>query len=70
MDHLKIDALTAGHIADAKDWKFSDVTLTTKDGSTVELLDSTDVTGIPTHPGSEKTKTDASAKSFKEQDKS
>ncbi|ADW68274.1 glycoside hydrolase family 28 protein [Granulicella tundricola] len=70
LDHLKIDALTAGHIADAKDWTFSDVSLTTKDGSTVELLDSTDVTGIPTYPGSEKPKTDAPAKSFKEQDKS
>jgi len=47
LDHLQIQADTAGHIDDAKDWKFSDVSLTTADKSTVAVSDSTDVTGLP-----------------------
>jgi hypothetical protein len=46
-DHLDIQAATAGSIADAKDWTFSDIKLTTTDGSTVKVTDSTDVTGLP-----------------------
>jgi polygalacturonase len=46
-DHLDIQAATAGEIADAKDWSFSDVKLTTTDGSTVKVTDSTNVTGLP-----------------------
>ena len=47
LDHLQIEAQTAGHIIDAKDWKFSDVDLKTVDGSVVSLWNDVDVTGIP-----------------------
>jgi len=47
LDHMQIQAQTAGHIADAKDWKFSDVSLTIADGSVVALSDASDITGIP-----------------------
>ena len=46
-DHLDIQAGTAGSIADAKDWTFSDVKLVTADGSSVRVTDSTDITGLP-----------------------
>ena len=47
MDHLDISAQTAGHIDDAKDWKFSDVSLHIADASQVQLKDDVDVTGLP-----------------------
>jgi len=47
LDHLTIQAGTAGHIADAKDWKFTDLSLTTTDHSKVAVTDSTNVTGLP-----------------------
>jgi len=40
-------AQSARHIADAKDWKLSDVDLKIADGSAVTVTDSTDVTGLP-----------------------
>jgi polygalacturonase len=46
-DHLDIQAASAGTIADAKDWTFSDITLVTKDDSAVKVTDSTNVTGLP-----------------------
>ena len=46
LDHLTIQAQTAGHIADAKGWKFSDISLSTADGSVVGLSDDSDITGI------------------------
>jgi polygalacturonase len=46
-EHLDIQAATAGSIADAKDWTFSDIKLTTTDNSTVKVIDSTNVTGLP-----------------------
>jgi hypothetical protein len=46
-DHLDIQAASAGSIADAQDWTFSDIKLTTADGSTVKVTDSTNVTGLP-----------------------
>jgi polygalacturonase len=46
-DHLDIQAASAGAIADAKDWTFSDIKLTTTDASTVKVTDSTNVTGLP-----------------------
>jgi polygalacturonase len=49
-DHLDIQAASAGSIADAQDWTFSDIKLTTADGSTVKVTDSTNVTGLPTAP--------------------
>ncbi|MDP9051683.1 MAG: glycoside hydrolase family 28 protein, partial [Acidobacteriota bacterium] len=45
-DHLDIQAATAGSIADAKDWIFSDIKLTTADNSAVKVSDSTNVTGL------------------------
>jgi hypothetical protein len=47
LDHFQVQALTAGQISNAKDWKFSDDSLTIADGSTVTLHDSEDVTGLP-----------------------
>jgi polygalacturonase len=47
-DHLDIQAATAGSIADAQDWTFSDIKLTTTDSSTVKVTNSTSVTGLPT----------------------
>jgi len=47
LDHLDIQAATAGNIADAQNWSFSDVHLQTADGSTVKVTDSTNVTGLP-----------------------
>jgi hypothetical protein len=46
-DHLNIQSASAGTIADAKDWTFSDITLVTKDDSAVKVTDSTNVTGLP-----------------------
>jgi len=46
-DHLDIQAASAGSIADAKDWSFSDDKLTIADGSAVRVTDSSNVTGLP-----------------------
>jgi hypothetical protein len=46
-DHLDIQATSAGSIADAKDWTFSDIKLSTTDNSAVKVTDSTNVTGLP-----------------------
>jgi polygalacturonase len=46
-DHIDIQAASAGSIADAKDWTFTDVKLTVKDGSKVALTDDTNITGLP-----------------------
>jgi len=46
-DHLDIQAANAGSIANAQDWVFSDVKLTTTDGSAVKVTNSTNVTGLP-----------------------
>ncbi|SNT19672.1 Glycosyl hydrolases family 28 [Granulicella rosea] len=48
LDHLDLDAGKAGHIADAKDWTFSDIKLKTADNSKVLLTESDHVTGIAT----------------------
>ncbi|MHB1023286.1 MAG: glycoside hydrolase family 28 protein [Acidobacteriaceae bacterium] len=45
-DHLNIEAKTAGHIDDAKNWSFKDVQLKIADGSKVAMKDSTNVTGL------------------------
>jgi polygalacturonase len=49
-DHLDIQAASAGSIADAKDWTFADIKLTTTDNSVVKVTDSTNVTGLPAAP--------------------
>jgi len=68
LEHIDITATAAGHIADASDWKFSDVALHTADHSTIALSDSTNITGIVTHPGMTPA-ADPSKLSFAEQDK-
>jgi len=68
LDHIEIAAATAGHIADASDWKFTEVSLHIADHSTIALSDSTNVTGIATHPGAPPN-VDPSKLSFAEQDK-
>jgi len=47
LDHLQIAAQTAGHISNAHDWKFSDVSMIIADGSVVKLTDDVNVTGLP-----------------------
>jgi polygalacturonase len=47
LDHWNVQAQSAGHIADAKDWKMSDMLLTIADGSTVAVTDSSGITGLP-----------------------
>jgi len=47
LDHWNVQAQSAGHIADAKDWKMSDMSLAIADGSAVTVTDSSDVTGLP-----------------------
>jgi polygalacturonase len=47
-DHIDIQATTAGSIADARDWTFSDIKLTIADGGAVKVTDSANVTGLPT----------------------
>jgi polygalacturonase len=70
LDNFDIQAQTAGHIDDAKDWKLSNINLKTADNSIVELSDSTNITGIQTCEASAKVaKPDASKQSFAQQDK-
>jgi polygalacturonase len=66
---LRIQASTAGHIADAKDWKFTDVKLVTTDGSVVGLSDDVNVNGIPSRELPPKKPDAQPAKSFTDQDK-
>ena len=47
LDHFQVQALTAGEISNAKDWKFSDNSWTIADGSAVTLHDSEGITGLP-----------------------
>jgi polygalacturonase len=49
IDHIDIQAATAGSIEDAKDWTLSDIHLATADNSTVKLTDDSNVTGLPTN---------------------
>ncbi len=46
-DNIHIQAQTAGTIRDAKDWKFTRTMIVTADGTHVQVLDSTTVTGLP-----------------------
>lgn len=50
LDHLQIEANTAGHISDAVNWTFSNISLRTADGSVVALSDDSNVKGIGTTP--------------------
>jgi polygalacturonase len=68
LDHLKIQAASAGHIYDAKGWKFSDDKFDFGGDGKVALFDATDITGIESKPGPAP-KDDAAKKSFAEQDK-
>ena len=68
-DNLNIQAATAGHIADAKDWHFEHTTLTIADQSKVALADSEDVTGISDQNAAHYAAADPAKKSAAEQDK-
>jgi polygalacturonase len=50
LDHLNIEAATAGTIANAQNWTLSDNTITTTDGSKVTITDSTGVTNTDSGP--------------------
>jgi hypothetical protein len=47
LEHLDIQAQTAGHITAAKDWTFRDINLSTTDGTSVNLKGSANVVGLP-----------------------
>jgi polygalacturonase len=68
LDHLQIQAATAGHIADATGWRFSDVSLNTADGSVVALSDDSNITGIASRDAPP-VPSKVDKKSFAEQDK-
>ena len=68
-DHLKIEAKTAGHITDAKDWTFTDDSLNFADGSTVTQADDVNIAGLPTGHPKPLVTDDPAKKSTKEQDK-
>jgi polygalacturonase len=61
MDHMDIEAKSAGHILAAKDWTFSDVKLTVADGSSVDLKGSENVVGLPKAGAPSKAKAGANA---------
>jgi polygalacturonase len=67
--HLQIEATTAGHIFDAKDWTFSAVSLKTTDDSVVALSDDANIKGIASLEVSNQIKAEPSAKNFAEQDR-
>ena len=70
LDHLDIAAATAGHITDAKNWTFSDVALTTADGSIVAVSDVDNLKGIATRQAAPAQTQPVPAKaSFADQDK-
>ncbi len=70
LDHLNIQAKTAGHIEDARDWTFADTVLKTDDNKPVLVFDTTGIIGIATAPASPKSaKPSGAKKSFAEQDK-
>jgi polygalacturonase len=46
-DHLQIEANSAGHISNAMNWAFSNISLSTSDGNVVALSDDSNVKGIP-----------------------
>jgi hypothetical protein len=69
LDNLHIEAQTAGHIANAKDWHFSELTLATVDGTTVTQSDTTHITGLPTGKSKPMPSTDPAKTSTVEQDK-
>jgi polygalacturonase len=47
LDHLDIEAQTAGVIANAKNWKFTDNKIKTADGSTVRLTEAAGPSDVP-----------------------
>jgi len=70
LEHWDVQAAKAGHIANAKDWTFTSVSLKTTDGSVVGVADATNVTGIATRElPADPIKQDPAKKSFAEQDK-
>jgi hypothetical protein len=46
-EDLDIEAKTAGSIQNAENWKFKNIKIRTKDGSTITVKDSKGVTGLP-----------------------
>lgn len=54
LKHLDIEAQSAGHLENAKDWTFEDVKLKIADGSTVALKDCSGITGLPTNGNASK----------------
>ena len=68
LSNFDLQTQTAGHIADARDWTFSNVILKTADGSKLSLADSQHVTGIVTVPALGLPERDPAKRPFAEQD--
>jgi polygalacturonase len=68
LSDFDLQTQTAGHIADARDWSFSNVILKTADGSKVSLADSERVTGLATVPAVELPQPDPAERPFAKQD--
>jgi len=47
IENLDVQAKTAGHISDAKDWTFKNIKLDIADGSAVALKDTSNIVGLP-----------------------
>lgn len=70
LDHLKIAAQTAGHIADARDWAFSNLSLQIADGTAVSVSDSSGISGLPSGKMAPPSpRPDKAARTSEEQDK-
>ncbi len=67
LSNMQIDAQTAGHIADASHWTFSNVNLKTQDGSVVLLSDDSNIEGIPSRVSS--SEASAASRGTHQQDK-
>ncbi len=66
--NIQINAATAGHISDVDNWRFSNATIKTADGSVVALFDDADVQGIPAHSSATQTSAATNSKNASTQD--
>ncbi len=71
LDHFNLHTQKAGHIADTRDWAFHDNSFVVADGSLIDLIDDTNLTGLPNAQvvSQPTTKPDAAKQSSADQDK-
>ena len=61
IENLDVQAQSAGHISDAKDWTFKNIKLNITDGSSVALKDTNNIVGLPKGGPPSKAKAGANA---------